>query len=410
MKIMVVGINEKAKEYIKKHINEDILCYDNDRRKWGNKVLNKFEILTLKQFLDIVKECDCDVVTAVNNITILCFLKDAGVSKCRLYHADSENWELISLNNIEPYRVDVNAIENDKLKKYEEAKKYFLENNNKVAYDHAVKFLNYKKKNIMTLDVEGIELTNNCNLACPNCPTPKCKRKKGYMSDEVFEEAFKYIEPNTDTFFSLHGLGEPLLHPKFFQYLQRVVEIGRPVVVSTNGLLLDEDTSKKLLNILDKAPKSLVYVSFHSSRSVEGWRRCIKWLYEYGKDTNVKIYGQILEHNEEQARRWLKDIGIDKPEENQCIRFISSHSFAGNVQERRKKYEKIEVNNRFRNCYYHCRNVTLVAWDGRLKSCCMDSELQANIGNIFDLKNAKGSDTPYLLCNNCDPDWTSNWQ
>ena len=203
MKIMVVGINEKAKEYIKKHIDEDILCFDNDRRKWGNKVLNKFEILTLKQFLEVIKEGNCDVVVAVNNITILYFLKDAGVSKCRLYHADSDNWELISLNNIDPYRVDVNAIESDKLKKYEEAKNYFFERNNKVAYDHAEKFLNYKKKNIMTLDVEGIELTNNCNLACPNCPTPHCKRKKGYMSDEVFEEAFKYIAPSTDTFFCM---------------------------------------------------------------------------------------------------------------------------------------------------------------------------------------------------------------
>ena len=124
----------------------------------------------------------------------------------------------------------------------------------------------------------------------------------------------------------------------------------------------------------------------------------------------MEYFGQVLEHNQNDALRWLRDIGVVDAENNPNIRFISSHSFAGNVAARRKNYEEIEVHNRFRNCYFAKNNISSVAWDGRLKGCCLDAELAAGVGNIFELEKSRLSDRPYELCNHCDPDWTTGYQ
>lgn len=46
--------------------------------------------------------------------------------------------------------------------------------------------------------------------------------QKGYISDDVFYEALKYVPPSKQGTCAIHGMGEPLLHPKIFDYMEEM--------------------------------------------------------------------------------------------------------------------------------------------------------------------------------------------
>lgn len=174
-------------------------------------------------------------------------------------------------------------------------------------------------------------------------------------------------------------------------------------------MLFDKQKADDLLELLSGANKSKLFISFHTKTSVENWKNAVELL-QQKQIKNIELFGQILEHNESEAIGWLSESGISDPFNNQHIRYVTSHSFAGGVEGRRTCYSDVEVKNRFRNCYYVKNNCTAVAWDGRLKVCCLDSELEGIGGTVFDVEKMTHKNTPYKLCHYCDPDWTSNYQ
>lgn len=408
MKI-IFGCGKNAERYISKNRDELMLCYDNDRRKWGQQTLCGIKIISLDKFLNLIKSENCEIIVTPNDKTALYFIKDVCNEQNKIYQLQDDKVVPVNLNELPEYSINMVEVEENKIHKYEVAKQWYKEMGYNKAYEHACQYIEYKKNYLYTPEIGEIEITNYCNLKCPNCPTPTCKRSKGYMSEQVFEGAIKYIAPDLENYFTMHGLGEPLLHPKFFTYLERITEIKRPVLVSTNGILLEEETIENLLSSLNEAPRGEIFVSFHTEKSIDSWERCVKWI-EKNESNKVKLYGQVLDHNKEQALMWLTKKGIKYPEENKYIRFITSHSFAGNVIGRKHSYLQCEVDNRFRNCFYNRNNIVSMAWDGRLKSCCLDSEVIADIGDVFNIKNIHLGNNAYKLCQTCDPDWTSNFQ
>lgn len=87
------------------------------------------------------------------------------------------------------------------------------------------------------------ELTNYCNLACPECASGsgKMKRERGFMDPGLFRELMKELKPylyNTNLYFQ----GEPMLHPQFFSFLAE--SAGIRTTVSTNGHFLSAENSR----------------------------------------------------------------------------------------------------------------------------------------------------------------------
>lgn len=76
-------------------------------------------------------------------------------------------------------REDLNVLESRRLHFCKKSLERLKKNGDMKAYRHAVNYVNYKENHILTPRVVGIELTNNCNLKCPNCPTPTSVREKG---------------------------------------------------------------------------------------------------------------------------------------------------------------------------------------------------------------------------------------
>lgn len=394
-----------AKEFFANQ--NDVIFYDNDRRKWG-QTIDGLVVVNLERFLELLSKNDTKIIVGTENETALFFLKDVCTPKNEILIVKGTELTRFDLTTVGDFKRDIGLIEEKKLKKYEEARDEYKKQGNMTAYQHAVEYIAFKKENLLTPEIAGIELTNNCNLKCPNCPTPTSKYPKGYMSEEVFQRALKMIPPHPTTAFSVHGLGEPLLHPQFISYLEQAAAFDVHILISTNGILLNEEMASKIFAVFDQIHNATFYVSFHSRKSVENWIACLEMAKER---EHVNFYGQVLEHNAEQAENWLAEFGIKNPKENPHIRYITSHSFAGHVAGRKSCYSEIELTNRIRNCTYLNNNMVSVAWNGVLKTCCYDSEPTGECGTIFEIEKARiCSEKGYMLCGHCDPDWTSNYQ
>lgn len=100
-----------------------------------------------------------------------------------------------------------------------------------------------------------IEVALSCNLQCITCVHGK-KTIKGVMPDLVFDR----IKPCLDYARVVHevGYGEPLLNKTFIQKLKYLKGKSAYVDVTTNGTLLDRETSHKLIDAgLDQITFSL---------------------------------------------------------------------------------------------------------------------------------------------------------
>lgn len=98
-----------------------------------------------------------------------------------------------------------------------------------------------------------IEITNNCNLNCLMCNTKLAKRKKGYMSVELFEATMDALM-RADIFGgALHTVGETLLHPQLDELLSAAHAHNFTTVISTNGQL-----TGKLARMLTRSPRDQV--------------------------------------------------------------------------------------------------------------------------------------------------------
>lgn len=409
---IIVGVGELGKKVKKNFLNneKDIVWYDNDRRKWG-RIIENIKVITLDELLYEVKKGDNKIIVGVEKPSLLHFIKDLKPI-CSVWHLTSnDELEEFDINSIEAFKYEnAKEVGEKNLAQYKKRLEELKKENNIKKYNHALDYIEWKSMHLSQPEISSIEFTNNCNLQCPNCPNSTLSFHKGYITDEIFETALKYIPPYKNETVAVHCMGEPLLHPKIFTYLNMMAEIGINIMMSTNGLLLDKEKSEVLLDILSKVDKSVLYISFHTKKSVENWFNFLKI---YKKDPAYnKIYfcGQVLEHNAEQAHNWLKDIGIKDIYDNPNIRHITSHSWGGNVAERRKVYSDIEVRNRIRNCYYLRNRKVAVMWDGTLRGCCYDSNATQKCGNIFDYGNSDINPFGYDLCKCCDPDWITNYQ
>jgi sulfatase maturation enzyme AslB (radical SAM superfamily) len=113
-----------------------------------------------------------------------------------------------------------------------------------------------------------IEQTNICNLKCVCCPNRFHSRPLGFMPHELFcdiiQQLISHDPRNKSIRVALHGFGEPLLSPHFFDNLQYLDDMGfSEVDFSSNGLALTPDVSEKLMSF---RCLSWIRVSLNSSR------------------------------------------------------------------------------------------------------------------------------------------------
>ena len=109
--------------------------------------------------------------------------------------------------------------------------------------------MNLSKRPVQGLwSIVMIEMTSHCNFKCSFCPSELMTRGKTVMARSLWEKVLKEIgeKKMADTVF-FHLVGEPLLHKDIFKAIRFANDRGLSVSLYTNGALLDEAQSKRLL-------------------------------------------------------------------------------------------------------------------------------------------------------------------
>jgi len=95
-----------------------------------------------------------------------------------------------------------------------------------------------------------VELTNDCNLRCLMCAAGAgvMKRARASMNDETFALVLEQIAPHK-TPLRFVRWGEPLLHPRAWDYIARAGAAGCLTHLNTNGRLLCDSAMDRLLSV-----------------------------------------------------------------------------------------------------------------------------------------------------------------
>lgn len=93
-----------------------------------------------------------------------------------------------------------------------------------------------------------VEISSRCNKICSVCPRHAFTRKKTDMSVQIFDALLQWLPMECHVMFA--GFGEPLLNNDIFAYICKIKSIKPQISISiyTNGILLNNNTIKKLLD------------------------------------------------------------------------------------------------------------------------------------------------------------------
>jgi len=92
-----------------------------------------------------------------------------------------------------------------------------------------------------------IETTRMCNLKCRMCPLRTLPRGNKFVEPRLVKRVCSELHPYLDKIIFL-GLGEPLMHPRFFELLEIANSYNVRTEFTTNGTLVTEKVARKLID------------------------------------------------------------------------------------------------------------------------------------------------------------------
>ncbi len=94
-----------------------------------------------------------------------------------------------------------------------------------------------------------LELTNVCEFDCLFCPKSKMKRAPGFMEIDLAKRAISEMgQKGICEKVTLHVMGEPTLHPRFFEILEHAEREAVKIGLTTNGRNLSKKVGKRLVD------------------------------------------------------------------------------------------------------------------------------------------------------------------
>lgn len=242
-----------------------------------------------------------------------------------------------------------------------------------------------------------IEITNVCNLSCDFCPKTKRSPKRNTKDD--FLHIINAVKPHTNHVY-FHLLGEPTMHPELETYLEICKEHNLKVNLTTNGTLIQQVQSV-LLNAPALRQINISLHSFESNDAGVEMESYIKGITDFinqatsqshvicslrlwnmdspslkGKNTLNETIFSLLEQElglELTIREALQEKSGVKLKKNVYLNMA-------------EKFEWPEQSGDTINEEVFCyglRDQIGILVDGTVVPCCLDSEGQIALGNIF---------------------------
>ena len=230
------------------------------------------------------------------------------------------------------------------------------------------------------------EITNVCNLSCSFCHGTK--RPPRFVSPHEFRTVAEKLKGKV-TYLFFHLMGEPLLHPLLGEFLAISKEYGFKVILTTNGTLLRDRKDE----ILSSPALHKISISLHSFEA---------------NDVNFTLdeyVCSVLEFCREAAaadkiavmRLWNKG---GKESLNEDILAKLREYFPGEWKESYsslklaeriylewgQKFDWPDMSAEEMGCNFTCygmRDQIGILSDGTVVPCCLDSEGDIALGNIF---------------------------
>ena len=243
------------------------------------------------------------------------------------------------------------------------------------------------------------ELTNNCNLHCPECSSGsgQMKRDRGFMDINLFNKVIKELSPYLNNI-NLYFQGEPMVHPLFFTFIRNSKKTH--TVVSTNGHFLSDANAEKIVRTgLNKLIISLdgidqeAYSAYRRDGNVitvmDGIRNVAEAKKRFGSSLKIEIQFLVNRLNENQIpqiRKLAKKLNV-------LLRLKSMQ-----ILSQRDIGLWLPLNGRFRryklkNGEYVTKNSLpdrcarlwfnpVITWDGKVIPCCFDKNAEYVMGDL----------------------------
>jgi radical SAM protein with 4Fe4S-binding SPASM domain len=245
----------------------------------------------------------------------------------------------------------------------------------------------------------SVELTNACNLRCPECITGsgKLKRASGYMNTDLFEKIINELRPYLYNI-NLYFQGEPMLHPEFFSFIGKCR--GLTSLVSTNGHFLTEENCIRLahsglgtlvisLDGLDPESYSSYRVNGDLAMVIKGIETISSVVKEGSSSLKVIVQFLVNKKNEQQldeVRKFTDRAGVLL--RLKSMQIISPGGFEAWLPSVKKFSRYSSDGNRYRlksslpdRCMRPWFN-PVVTWDGKVLPCCFDKDADHIVGDV----------------------------
>ncbi|WP_066894243.1 radical SAM/SPASM domain-containing protein [Clostridium nigeriense] len=242
-----------------------------------------------------------------------------------------------------------------------------------------------------------IETTNICNLSCNFCP--KTNRKLGFMSTESFKEVINKIDGYTNHIY-LHLMGEPFLNKNLESFLKISKEANINVNITSNGTLINK-VKEVLINSEAIRQINISLHSFEANDNDIDFYEYLDNVLEFIKEANEKskiICALRLWNMDTEELKANNDLNlkiIKTIEDKLDIEFSLLEAF----KEKRgiKLKERIYLNMAEKFSWpdssislisdevfcHGLRDQIGILLDGTVVPCCLDSEGNISLGNIF---------------------------
>jgi radical SAM protein with 4Fe4S-binding SPASM domain len=245
----------------------------------------------------------------------------------------------------------------------------------------------------------GVELTNNCNLNCPQCSSGSglMTRKRGFMDIDLFKKVMKELKPYLYNI-NLYFQGEPMLHPLFFSFADHCGNINS--VISTNGHYLTGENCEKLvrsgmnklivsLDGFDQETYSKYRIHGNFEKVIEGLNN-IKLAKERYR-SSLKIEIQFLvnsfnEHQIPQIREFAKSIhaylklkSMQIVNKEEIGTWLPSEGRFRRYDMKEGEYVlKSSLPDRCARLWFN----PVITWDGKVVPCCFDKDAEYVLGDL----------------------------
>lgn len=228
-----------------------------------------------------------------------------------------------------------------------------------------------------------IEITNICNLSCIFCS--KVEKSRRMLSTSEFKTIVEKVKDYTDYIY-LHVKGEPLTHPNIIELINIANDYNLKVNLTTNGVLFP-----KYVEELSKCENlSKINFSLHSENNIPNY--CEKIFESVNKLNNQTVIYRLwtLKENELDEKstiivdKIINHYNLDKT-------FIEKVKTENNIKinsttyvDKDNEFTWPKINDYQSNGYcYALKTQIAILSDGTVVPCCLDSNGQIELGNIF---------------------------